>query len=135
MSPVPAPSVRRSRRAVAALAVAAVALLGACTHQRTTPDKYGDTTRENFTEGCVEALTQRGADSDGVPESDLGGSEPFSAERARAVCGCSYEDISGQGGIPFERFKQINEELEEEPGPLPDEILTIVSTCVEENPA
>lgn len=136
MSTAPAPSGRRPRRAAAAaLAVAAIALLGACTHQRQIPDKYGETTLENFTDGCVGTLTQNGEDADGVAVSELGDSEAFTSKRARDVCGCAYEGISGEGGIPFERFKEITEAQEDEPGPLPAEITEIMDRCVEEFPA
>lgn len=121
--------------AVAALGLAVVALFGACSHQRQVPDRYGETTQKNFTEGCVDSLTQRGPDAEGASESDLGDSEAFSAERARAVCTCAYDAISGDEGISFERFKEITEAQEEEPGPLPEEMRTIMASCEEENRA
>lgn len=123
------------RRGLVALVLAVVVLLGACTHQRPVPDKYGETTEENFLEGCVDTLTQNGPSSEGASEEDLGESEPFASDRARNVCVCAYDGISGEGGIPFDRFKEITSELEDEPGPLPDEILTIVEGCVADNPA
>lgn len=115
-----APTSRRPSRARrAALVLAAVVALGACSHNRQIPDDYGDTTRRNFLEGCEEALTQ-----------DSGEGEALSAEDATEVCTCTYEGISDeQDGIPFEDFKQYNQELEEEPGPLPDPIREKVEAC------
>lgn len=103
-------------------------MLGACTGQRTIPDQYGDTTRNNFQEGCVEALTE-GPGDEGFNEGDTGGAEAFSADDAGDICRCSYDDISGEGGIPYERFQEITEEREDESAPLPDDIQTIVSDC------
>lgn len=107
----------RSSRPLLALVVAC-ALLGACTGQRQVPDKYGDTTRTNFRKGCVASLS-----------SDSGGDQAVSATEARRVCGCVYTRISGQGGIPFAEFKKINDDLEENPGPLPDSITSRIRDC------
>ncbi len=120
------PSCRPQRLLLLALPVLFV--LGACTGQRTIPDQYGDTTRDNFQEGCVEALTEVPGD-EGFEENDTGGAEAFSADDARDICRCSYEDISAEGGIPYEQFREITEEQEDEPAALPDDIQAIVSDC------
>ncbi|QYG91540.1 hypothetical protein HC251_03190 [Iamia sp. SCSIO 61187] len=120
----PTPTRPRPTRARAAglFLVAAVAL-GACSHQRDIPDAYGDTTEGNFIEGCEVALTD-----------DDGAGPAFSDDDAQAVCECSYEDISNpETGIPYEDFREINDELEQEPGPLPEAIRDLVQTCVDEN--
>jgi hypothetical protein len=102
--------------------LALVVALGACSHQRKIPDSYGDTTRDNFIEGCEESLTQ--------PE---GEGEVFSDEDATAVCRCSYEAISDPDeGIPYEDFKTFNEDLEDDPGPLPDELRDRIDACSSE---
>lgn len=129
MSRAVRPPSRRPRLAALALVLAVVALLGACTHQRQIPDKYGDTTERNFIEGCIDSLTQRGNSTEGASQEDLGGSEPLSVEQARELCTCSYEGISGEDGIPYERFKEIMADQEEEPAPLPREVLDIVEGC------
>ena len=126
------------RRRVLLLLVACVLLLGACAGRRTIPDKYGDTTKDNFQEGCLEALTVKTTDegTEGFTATDVGEAQPFTAERAGKVCTCSYEGISDpQTGIPFEEFKKINDTFEDDPGPLPDSITSIISTCVDDNPA
>jgi hypothetical protein len=118
MSHHPSPRPGRARRA--ALVLAAVVALGACSHNRQVPTDYGDTTRDNFTEGCEEALTDR----------DGEGTEAFSDSDATAICECSYEAISDeQDGIPFEEFKETYEALEEEPGPLPEDIRAMIDAC------
>lgn len=113
---------RPSRARRAALVVAALVALGACSHQREVPDKYGDLTRDNFTEGCETALTQ---------SSDAG--EALSSDVAGDVCECSYESISdADTGIPFEEFNQLNTELEEEPTELPDAFADRIEACAAE---
>ena len=130
--------VRPSRRPrLLVVVLGALLVLGACAGQRQIPDQYGDTTRDNFQEGCEEALTVTTDDLDDsefVAE-DIGDSQPFTAERAQAVCRCSYEGISGPDGIPFEEFKDINDAFEEDPGPLPEDVQAIVTGCVDDNPA
>lgn len=135
------PSSPRSRPAVLAVLVA-ILLLGACTHERSVPDSYGDTTRDNFQEGCLEALTVKvdssnpddDAQANGFLAEDLADTPPMAADRASDVCTCSYQGISNPDtGIPYEEFKTLNEELEDEPAPLPESVQTIVSGCVESN--
>ena len=110
----PAPRARR-----AALVLALVLALGACSHQRKIPDSYGDTTEKNFSEGCEESLTS--PDGEGTALSD---------DDAATVCECSYEAISDpDDGVPFEDFKKYNEELEDDPGPLPDAIREKIDAC------
>ncbi|HYI60686.1 MAG TPA: hypothetical protein VEW93_02655 [Acidimicrobiales bacterium] len=123
------PSPRSRRLVLVAVALALVALFGACTHQRQIPDKYGETTEKNFAEGCTRTLRQSSPDAEGANATDLGGSEPYTAAEAEDVCTCTYEGISGEGGIPYERFKEITADREEEAGPLPEEVLTIVERC------
>jgi hypothetical protein len=110
---------RPSRARRAALVLVAVLALGACSHNRQVPDSYGDTTQRNFTEGCEEALTET-----------EGAGDALTADEAEAVCQCSYDAISDpDDGVPYEQFKEINDELEDEPGPLPDVIAGHVEGC------
>lgn len=121
MSRPSSPRPRRARRRAALAGVALAALLGACTHQRSIPDSYGSTTEDNFIEGCVETLTSTSDDVPGTTVAD---------DTANAVCTCSYEAISDPDtGIPFEEFKEINAEQEEDPTALPPEIADPVNAC------
>ncbi len=101
------PLARRGRLAVAA--VFAMLLLGACTGRPPTPTGYGDTTERNFMRGCVDS-----AKDDGI-------------RRPQDYCQCSYDGIVES--IEFDRFKEINSELSDNPGPLPDEMLKIRDAC------
>jgi hypothetical protein len=106
------------------LGVALVAVLGACTHQRSIPDSYGSTTEDNFIEGCVDTLTST---SDDVP------GDAYTDDEANAICTCSYEAISDPDtGIPFDEFKEINEAQEEDPTALPPEIADPVEACADQ---
>jgi hypothetical protein len=119
MSHAPDAPRRTSRARRAALVLALVVALGACSHQRSVPDSYGETTRTNFIDGCESALTETSGEG-----------EALSADQAGAVCECAYESISvADGGIPFEDFKEINEQQEEDPTRLPDEIATRIESC------
>ncbi len=113
---------RPVRARAVALVLGAVFVLGACSHQQRIPESFGDTTRKNFAEGCEEALT----DKDGEGEA-------LSDEIAENTCRCIYEGIvEGQDGIdavPFEDFKEINSELSDTPGPLPEAISDHVDAC------
>lgn len=113
---------RPSRARRAAFVLAAVVALGACSQNRSVPDSYGDTTRKNFTESCEQGLT-----------SDEGEGEALSEDDAKSVCECSYESISDpDGGIPFERFKEINDAQESNPTALPDELSSRILACSDE---
>ncbi len=115
---------RPARRRAAVAGVALVALLGACSHQRQVPDAYGDTTRKNFIEGCVDTLTSTSSDIPG---------DAYADDEAEAICTCSYESISNPDtGIPFEEFKEINDEQEQDPTALPEPISTRVNACADD---
>ena len=118
------PSRSRGRQCRIVLMVALVLLLAtSCGRGRAEPTAYGTTTRESFTGGCEEALAPAGDGSTGDVVADP-------AQR-RAACACVYEEVSGANGLPFARFQQINDELEETPGPLSDDLRRIVERCVD----
>ena len=60
------------------------------------------------------------------------------AEDANTVCACSYERLSGPGGIPFEQFVQLNNDLKDDPtslsseevGATQRELIQIVADCI-----
>lgn len=58
----------------------------------------------------------------------------MSGADARLVCTCTYDGISGSGGLTFDQFEQVSDRLEEEPGILPSEIRSIVDGCRSEAP-
>jgi hypothetical protein len=101
----------RSFRPVVAAALALL-LLGAC-ERHPAPTGYGDTTQKNFHTGCVDSAKN---------DSHLSSSE------AEDYCKCSYTKIVKQ--IPFDEFKKINSDLSDDPGPLPDKMLTIRDDCL-----
>lgn len=108
------------RRTRHLLLATVIALLAACSSGRNVPDSYGDTTRTNFNEGCVATLTSP-TDTPGTPLTD---------DAARRVCGCAYTSISDPDtGIPFEEFNAIDEQLSEDPAPLPPPIRDRVQDC------
>lgn len=115
MSPSPA---RRNRLATTLASVAVVAvLLGGCTGQ-TKPKKYGDGVEEAFVKGCTKTLTADQKDA----ETKLG--DP--AE----VCKCAYEKISDEkDGVDFGRVRDVDDDLSENPGKLPDDIAKVVASC------
>lgn len=96
-----------------------VLALASCSQGRSVPTGYGDTTRRNFTEGCETALTDDAED----------GSAASDPAEARTVCGCMYEEISSPDGIPFERFKEITEEMEAAPAELPEDLRQTIERC------
>lgn len=108
------------------LAVRGVALgtvlvaVAACSTGQKVPDGYGATTETNFNEGCTTALTSTG---------DVPG-EPLGVDVARQVCGCAYESISDPDtGIPFDEFDAIDDELAEDPAPLPEPLRVRIEAC------
>lgn len=60
------------------------------------------------------------------------------AEDANNVCQCSYERLSGPGGIPFEDFVELNNALKDDPGSLGSNelqaseaaLIDIVADCI-----
>lgn len=92
------------RRAL--VAVLAAGLAG-CVGQGT-PNEYSNSVREDFVNGCVEGAGQ-------------GSGDP------QQVCQCTYRAL--EADVPFDRFKDVNEDLTEDPGPLPDQFQAILDRC------
>ncbi len=82
-------------------------LLAGCGTQRT-PDSYTGSVQRNFLKSC-EAQSKN------------------SLSNPKKTCACSYAQI--KKSIPFSRFKRINSDLADKPGPLPGEMATIVDNC------
>jgi hypothetical protein len=102
-------SSRSARPLVAALL--ALLLLGACTGRHPDPTGYGDTTKTNFSKGCLETAKQQDNISD-----------------PNAYCTCSYNKIVAT--VPFSKFKEINSDLSDDPAPLPEPLASIAADCV-----
>ena len=93
----------RRGRVLGAVAVAVV--LGACSSPEAT--EYSDDVRESFVGACT----------------DAGGGEE--------TCGCAYEAISSE--VEFERFRQIEEDLEDG-GEVPPEVSDLFAQCAAAGP-
>lgn len=95
------------------------------------PESYADqidedtgisNVEQNWLDGCTV----------GLADSDLAGD-------ANSVCACSFAAISGEGGIAFEDFVALNNELKGDPESLANsenltatenELLDIVKGCI-----
>ena len=86
-------------------AVAMAVVLGACTESGAT--EYSEDVRDSFVSACT----------------DAGGNEE--------TCGCAYESISSE--VEFERFRQIEEDLEDG-GEVPPEISDLFAECAAAGP-
>ena len=65
---------------------------------------YGNDTRGAFMESCAVKQQQ--------PE---------------AICRCTYDEITQQ--IPFDRYVELDQQLQKDPKAVPDELLRIVADC------
>ena len=89
------------RLAVSAAAVALAALTGACAGGS---QEYGRSTEVPFIAACAA----------GQPD-------------AGAVCKCTYDEIVKT--IPFDRYLELDREMQDNPEVVPDEIRTIAVDC------
>jgi hypothetical protein len=48
-------------------------------------------------------------------------------QQPEQICSCTYDEIAQR--IPFDRYVEIDKELQKDPKAVPDEILSIVSDC------
>ena len=48
-------------------------------------------------------------------------------QQPEQICRCTYDAIRQR--IPFERYVEIDKELQKDPNAVPDEILSIVNDC------
>src|SRR4051794_15615406 len=83
------------------LLAAVVAMAGACS---STSHGYGSAARAAFMETC--AVRQQ---------------EP------EAICGCMYDEISQQ--VPFDRYAELDKQMQNDEKFVPDELLRIGSDC------
>ena len=94
--------------------LAALVLTGCSTIPSNTPEAYDDTSPDgtvivetNFMQACT-------AGEDGFSPSE---------------CECVYDGITGEDGIPFEEFKELDEALEDEPEAVPAAYEDILEPC------
>ena len=111
---------RRSVVAAVALVVAA-GLLGGCSGQRE-PTSYGDNVQKSFVAGCVETAKADNAAAKG----DASLTEIADPQQ---TCECAYKALSGKDGIPFSKFKSVNQDLVEEHDTLPKAVTDAVASC------
>jgi hypothetical protein len=52
------------------------------------------------------------------------------AEPGEAVCQCAYDEL--EATVPFDRFVEIDEELNENPDARPQELVDILTECTSE---
>ncbi|HRW37820.1 MAG TPA: hypothetical protein P5254_08985 [Aquihabitans sp.] len=108
------PTRRRAFRAVVAGALSLVLLAGCTSTQRDASDYDG--TEDNFLEGC-EAQAKADADVEGATV----------IESPKAWCACVFDAIKAD--VDFDRFKEVNSELRDAGGPLPDDIQKAYDSC------
>jgi hypothetical protein len=91
------------RKMLIVLAGASLALGSACSDDE--PSAYGEETESAWNETC---------ETGGLDE---------------ATCGCIYTAITET--VPFDEFKQLDEDLQEDPStPLPAELEAAMTTCI-----
>lgn len=123
---------RRVRRYVkAAASLVFLVLIAAACSSDGFPESYADQIDEDTGVSNVEQNWLDGC-TVGLAASDL-------ADDANNVCACSYAAISGDGGIPFEDFVALNNELKGDPESLANsesltatenQLLDIVKSCI-----
>jgi hypothetical protein len=103
---------------LAAALVAALFVLAGCTGQQSTPGDY-DGAKADFLEGCQE-IAESDADAESA-EARIASPDDY--------CDCVWGELTGPDGLSFDRFKEINSDLTENGGPLPDDILEVYGRC------
>lgn len=99
---------QRLRLSICVLAgIVASLVLAACGGEG--PTEYSADNRDAFLAACLDA------DVDGLYQQRL--------------CLCAYEEV--EASIPFERFREINEQLENvDTAALPEDLLEVLASCV-----
>jgi hypothetical protein len=110
---------RRPASSLAAVLLAALFVLAGCTGQQSTPGDY-DGAKADFLEGCRE-IAESDADA-GSAEATISSPDDY--------CDCVWAELTDpETGITFDRFKEINSDLTENGGPLPDDITEVYGRC------
>lgn len=114
---MPATPIRRRALTAVVAGALSLALLSGCTQTQKDATNYADS-EEEFLKGC-EAVAQSDARVDDSTEI----ADP------EAYCQCVFDALSGDDGIPFDEFSQINSDLRDEGGPLPDDFVKAYDSC------
>ena len=130
-----APHRRRASRWLAVLALATLVLAG-CSGQKE-PGSYTDGVKRDFTSGCWTTLIEDAYPKDVVyePTDDREKREAKAVKAAtdaevtaaKDYCSCAYKGITKD--VKFSEFKQINEDLRNEQGPLPESFQKAYDHC------
>jgi hypothetical protein len=113
---------RRGLRAVGAAAIALVALAG-CTTGQSSASSY-DEARKNFLEGCIETAE---ADNEAIEAGAEGAEGATRISSPKAYCECVFAALEDE--VEFDRYREVNDELKEEGGPLPEDLLAVYASC------
>ena len=128
-------ALRRAAASAAAVVVAVVVLAG-CSGQRE-PTSYTDGVKTDFTSGCWTVLVGDAHPKDITFEptdnreareakaTKFGSEAEISA--AKDYCGCVIKKITKD--VKFSEFKQVNDDLREDNGPLPESFQKAYSSC------
>jgi hypothetical protein len=114
------------RRSALVAAVVGLVALTACNPPSNEPDAYDDTTRANFIQGCTGIVTE-GTALDASTSSVGAGAD-------QATCECQYDYFVNN--VPFDsaaaeaagkgadatNFVDLNQQLEDDPNSMPDDI-------------
>src|SRR5688500_165214 len=73
--------------------------------------------------GCSDSKRDYSADTEGAFM------EACTVDQAQPVpvCKCTYDEIARQ--IPFDRYVELDKELQADPGKVPEEVIRIVADC------
>ena len=73
--------------------------------------------------GCSDSRRDYSADTEGAFM------EACTVDQAQPapVCKCTYDEITRQ--IPFDRYVELDEELQADPNEVPDDVIRIVADC------
>jgi hypothetical protein len=93
-------------------------VLAGCGSGQSTAGNYADL-EDNFIESCEATLVEDAA----APDSGA-------AEVPEDFCQCAFDELSdGESAVEFDRLMEVNDELRDERGALPDEVTEAFAGC------
>lgn len=119
------------RRRPGVLALAAIVLLVAsgCTARQQDKDNYADTEKD-YLEGCIDQVDADNAAIEVGADGTQGATQIADPE---TYCQCTFDAL--QENISFDRFKEVNSDLRENGGPLPDDFVEATAPCDDSAPS